>query len=193
MPFSLDLDDPESEVSRAVASRQVVTRRPEQGTAPKLFYIEGDTLSLHPDVRPAADSMMFSEVAAGHHGGNTGATSHAQATWRDAREDEFRVPGQQGLPSGGPVQVGGRQAEHMVQVAWDAQHAIHWHWPIPAYVVTKHIAGGAAVFLALAALAGWLPASSGVVVAVGGVALVALFVTLVLLVYDIDRPERFFK
>ena len=73
-----------------------------------------------------------------------------------------------------------------------AQHAIHWHWPIPAYVVTKHIAGGAAVLLALAALMGWLPASSGLMVAVGGVALVALFVTLVLLVYDLDRPDRFF-
>ena len=33
-------------------------------------------------------------------------------------------------------------AEHMVQVAYNAQHQIPWHWPVPAYLVTKGIASG---------------------------------------------------
>lgn len=184
-----DLDDPESEVAQAVASRQVVTRRPEQGTAPKLFYIDGDHLSLHPDVRPTADSMMFSDVV------DTGAgvpSVEAVGTRRDARGENLRIPGSQGLPVGGPVQIGSRQAEHMVQVAWDAQHDIHWHWPIPAYIVTKHVAGGAAALLSLAAVTQALPLSSLAMVSVGGLALLSLAITLVLLVYDLDRPDRFF-
>jgi hypothetical protein len=33
-------------------------------------------------------------------------------------------------------------AEHMVQVGYNAQHKIPWHWPVPAYLVTKGIGAG---------------------------------------------------
>ena len=43
-----DLDDPSSEIARAVARNKVTVRKPEQGTAPKLFYKGGHDAALHP-------------------------------------------------------------------------------------------------------------------------------------------------
>ncbi len=37
-----DMDDPNSEISRVMATNKVTVRKPEQGTAPKLFYIDGN-------------------------------------------------------------------------------------------------------------------------------------------------------
>jgi formate-dependent nitrite reductase membrane component NrfD len=79
-------------------------------------------------------------------------------------------------------------AEHMVQVSWNQQHQIPWHWPIPAYLVTKHVAGGTFALLGLAALAGRLDGRA--MVGPGAVALAALAITFALLVYDLDRPDR---
>jgi Fe-S-cluster-containing dehydrogenase component len=46
-----DMDDPKSEISKTLAKNNVTVRKPEQGTAPKLFYIDGNELALHPTIR----------------------------------------------------------------------------------------------------------------------------------------------
>ena len=47
-----------------------------------------------------------------------------------------------GAGVGGPIQLGqGRMAEQMVQVGYNAQHKVPWHWPVAAYMVTKISAG----------------------------------------------------
>ncbi|MAE71475.1 MAG: 4Fe-4S ferredoxin [Gemmatimonadetes bacterium] len=43
-----DLEDPSSEIARFVARESVTVRKPEQGTAPQLFYRDGHAASLHP-------------------------------------------------------------------------------------------------------------------------------------------------
>lgn len=43
-----DMNDPMSEISRTLARQDVTVRKPEQGTAPKLFYIEGNDVVMHP-------------------------------------------------------------------------------------------------------------------------------------------------
>ncbi|MBI3454166.1 MAG: 4Fe-4S dicluster domain-containing protein, partial [Candidatus Rokubacteria bacterium] len=43
-----DLDDPASEVARVIAREQVLVRKPEQGTRPKLFYVGADQAALTP-------------------------------------------------------------------------------------------------------------------------------------------------
>ena len=44
-----DLDDPGSRIARIVAREDVTVRKPEKGTRPKLFYVEGDEACLNPD------------------------------------------------------------------------------------------------------------------------------------------------
>jgi Fe-S-cluster-containing dehydrogenase component/formate-dependent nitrite reductase membrane component NrfD len=158
-----DLDDPASEVARAVARRDVSVRRPEQGTAPKLFYVDGHAPSLHPTAAGHGRSFSAAEVRA--------PTAVVEA------------PEAQGLPAGGPI------AAAMIRVSYGAQHDVQWHWPIPAYLITKHLAGGGFFFLAVAALVGRVPAAA---MTWGGLfGLVMTFVTLGLLIYDLDRPDRF--
>ncbi len=44
-----DMDDPATEISRLLATQDVTVRKPEQGTAPKLFYIDGNDCGAAPD------------------------------------------------------------------------------------------------------------------------------------------------
>jgi len=193
-----DLDDPSSEISKVVASHNVTVRKPEQGTAPKLFYIEGNDLSLHPTALPRTpESFMFADVKPLHHEAAdpfAALTSAGSAPALPGPRDDgaVRTPQRQGLNAAGPIAMGGTMARHMVQVGFNAQHEIPWHWPIPMYLVTKHIAGGTFAFLALSVLLPGLPFTAGSVVGWGLLAIVMTLVTLALLVYDLDRPDRFF-
>nr|HRJ43360.1 polysulfide reductase NrfD [Caldilineaceae bacterium] len=90
-----------------------------------------------------------------------------------------------------PIQFGGRMAEQMVQVAYNAQHLIPWHWPVPAYLVTKAIGSGLFMLLALGPGLG-LFALDGLTATVFGLfALLFIAATTGLLVWDLERPERF--
>ncbi|MBI3328960.1 MAG: polysulfide reductase NrfD [Nitrospinae bacterium] len=60
--ISGDLDDPNSEISRLVAQRNVQVRKPEQGTKPKVFYIEADETALDPGATRPPSTYMWSEV-----------------------------------------------------------------------------------------------------------------------------------
>jgi Fe-S-cluster-containing dehydrogenase component/formate-dependent nitrite reductase membrane component NrfD len=189
-----DLDDPMSEIARLVQSAKTTVRKPEQGTAPKVLYIEGDDVVLHPTVfaEGPRHGMMFSDVIA-----EPGMLASAPA----ARElgplsmapsgAKIRPPGRQGLPLRGPIRTGGRRAEHMVQLAWNAQHVLPWHWPVPAYLVTKSIGTGIFLVLALGWGLGLFAFDPGTMLAGGLMALVFTLVTTALLVYDLERPERF--
>ncbi|MEZ4320477.1 MAG: 4Fe-4S dicluster domain-containing protein [Myxococcota bacterium] len=185
-----DLDDPQSEISRVVAKHNVTVRKPEQGTSPKLFYIEGADVTLHPTaVERAPTSFMFADVLALH----PGEAPHPHLpTHALPPQGPTRAPQEQGLNEGGPIAIGGNMAGHMVQVGFNAQHTIPWHWPIPAYLVTKHIAGGTFLWMALSVWAGALEFSVGTFVGAGALAIAMTLVTLGLLVYDLDRPDRFF-
>jgi Fe-S-cluster-containing dehydrogenase component/formate-dependent nitrite reductase membrane component NrfD len=170
-----DLDDPESEIARALAAQPSQVRKPEQNTIPNLFYFEGQQVSLNPALLGGvAADMVFSDV-------------------RDPHTGHVEPPYQQAGPSG-PIQVDqGTMAEHMVQVAWNAQHAVPWHWPVPAYLVTKGIASGIFCLLSAAILGELAPVPHSVMTWAGGLGVLMLIATTVLLVIDLERPERFLR
>ncbi len=199
-----DINDPASEIGQLLAREQVTVRKPEQGTAPKLFYIHGNEVSLHPTATERApESFMWADVVPLHgdpgsgHGDRGAANGHRpQATkgrrpWRASAAETIRVPQAQGHHWRGPIELGGRLAEHMVQVAYNAQHKVPWHWPVPAYLVTKGI--GAGIFLVLAF--GWLfnlfPHHGPTALVAGFTSLLFIGLTTAFLVVDLDRPERF--
>jgi Fe-S-cluster-containing dehydrogenase component/formate-dependent nitrite reductase membrane component NrfD len=230
-----DMDDPNSEISRMLAVNDVTVRKPEQGTAPKLFYIEGNSISLHPTATERTpETFMWADVIPldgipvnsrsngygsngnGYHGPalqarapsdsqETGVQMSAsptsavspvasQAAGRFAPSGaSIRTPRAQGTPLDGPIQIGGRMAEHMVQVAYNAQHKVPWHWPVPAYLVTKAIGMGAFMLLALGSGLGLMPFDAPLYLAGGFLALLFTGITTALLVYDLERPERFLR
>ncbi|KIG14501.1 Fe-S-cluster-containing hydrogenase components 1 [Enhygromyxa salina] len=184
-----DLDDPMSKIAKLVATSRVSVRKPEQGTAPKVLYIDGDAVALHPTVFAAKPKqLMFADVVT-QQGTASQAAPAPRQTSTAASGAKIRVPAAQGLPAGSPV--GGTRAEQMIQLAYNAQHELPWHWPVPAYLVTKGIGAGIFGFLALGWGLGLFAFDQAAIVWGGLLAILATLATTGLLVMDLERPERF--
>ena len=197
-----DLDDPSSEISKMLAENQVTVRKPEQGTSPKLFYANGEETNLTPTAVPRTPSTFaWADVLPLHEGdGHTSEASSIEPALqlpvvkKSASGTPIRTPQPQGVGQAGPVMIGqGRMAEQMVQVTYNAQHKVPWHWPVPAYLVTKAIATGLFVLLSAGYLLGLLSFDAGLFVAAGLASLVFTVITTALLVFDLERPERFLR
>ena len=204
--ISGDMNDPQSEIAHLLATQKVTVRKPEQGTAPKLFYINGNDVSLHPTATERVpETFMWADALAldkkTRRGGDkeisqprNPSTSSGQAfvTSQHSNGTMLRKPGTQGQPGYGPIQIGqGRMAEQMVQVAYNAQHHVPWHWPVPAYLVTKGIGAGLFMLLAIDTLFGLFAFSRPSRLVAGFVSLLFIGITTGLLVYDLEKPERF--
>ncbi len=200
-----DLNDPDSEISKVLAKERVTVRKPEQGTSPKVFYIDGDDVTMHPTATERSpETYMWADVVERQGSGGSGVQGSAAAVQgsggpgvpapkRTASSGTpLRQPQPQGLPDAGPIQFAqGRRAEHMVQVAYNAQHKIPWHWPVPAYLVTKGISAGVFLLMALAVLANLTTLTLPVASIAAAISVVFAALTTVLLVMDLERPERF--
>jgi hypothetical protein len=66
-----------------------------------------------------------------------------------------------------------------------------WGWEVSAYIWTKAICAGTYVVAVLAMLAGMVPETDGLWIQTLGVGLSFLAITGLLLIIDLDRPERF--
>jgi len=192
-----DLDDPDSEIARTLAANKVTVRRPEQGTAPKLYYIGGADAALHPTATERTPTTFaWSDVIPLHGGDGHAGRPPAKPTAKKTSKSgtPIRTPGTQGLPAAGPIMIGeGRMAEQMVQVTWNAQHRIPWHWPVPAYLVTKGIATGIFMLLGLGWLLGAFPYSQAAFLGGGLLTILFTLITTALLVYDLEHPARFLR
>jgi Fe-S-cluster-containing dehydrogenase component len=182
-----DLDDPGSEIRQLLAREPVSVRKPEQGTRPKLFYIDADEVMLTPTAPPPSVTFFWSDVA----------TDQARALAESCGPTPGKVsavgPGRPAQGAvGGPLQFGGRVAEHMVQTAYNAQHRLPWHWPVPAYLVTKSVGSGAFMLLALAVGLNLGAVGGAFAAAALGIALAFIGLTTLLLVLDLEKPRMFF-
>jgi len=191
-----DMDDPASEISQTLATAQATVRKPEQGTGPKLFYINGNDWSLHPTASPASESYMWADKITKQ---NTAIyqdeIQHSQAMSLPVLQSNtgtpIRPPRQQGRPLNGPIQIGGRVAGQMVQTAYNAQHNINWHWELPTYLVTKSIAGGLFMLLSLGAMFDLFTFDTPTFLVAGLTAMVFMLLTVILLIKDLSQPKRF--
>ncbi len=174
-----DLEDPLSKVSQLVGREKTQVRKPEKNTDPKCFYIGADEAVLNPDVQTYDESGMY--------------------MWSMQREEKHGAKLDHNKPSGLPLSAA-LNAVTGARVAYDVHHDIPWGQYVSAYLWTKSVASGAFLMSALA----WLVRNPGQQFAAGphadwygwvgpAIALVALAVTGLLLVVDLDRPERFWK
>ncbi|MDO8754724.1 MAG: NrfD/PsrC family molybdoenzyme membrane anchor subunit, partial [Anaerolineales bacterium] len=186
-----DLNNPASEIARTLATAQVTVRKPEQGTGPKLFYINGNDWSLHPSAATTHDSYVWADKITEQNVSAYELPVFPSSTKTSKSGTPLRAPQEQGRPLNGPIQIGGRMAEHMVQVAYNAQHKIYWHWELPSYLVTKSIAGGLFMLLSLGAGLGMFAFDSLTFLAAGFTAMVFMLLTTILLIKDLSQPKRF--
>ncbi len=186
-----DLNDPASEISRTLSTAQVTVRKPEQGTGPKLFYINGNDWSLHPSATQTHDSYMWADKVTEQNVSAYERGSIALPVLNSKSGTPIRTPQTQGQPMNGPIQIGGRVAEHMVQTAYNAQHKINWHWELPTYLVTKSIAGGLFMLLSLGSMFNIFNFDSLTFLAAGFTAMIFMLLTTILLIKDLSQPKRF--
>lgn len=190
-----DMDDPTTEISYMLSQNQVTVRKPEQGTAPKLFYINGNDVAMHPTATSRTpETFMWAEVLPLHPSQN-GQGAHAPAATTSGKTSlsgtPLRAPQPQGTPWEGPIQMGGKMAEHMVQVAYNAQHKVPWHWPVPAYLVTKGIGAGIFMLMSFGFIFDLFPQDGLLNLVAGFLSLLFIGITTGLLVFDLEKPERF--
>ena len=186
-----DLNDHASEISRKLSTAQATVRKPEQGTGPKLFYINGNDWSLHPSAAPAGESYVWADKITEQNTSPYELPVFPSSTRTSKSGTPLRTPQEQGRPLNGPIQIGGRVAEQMVQTAYNAQHKIQWHWELPSYLVTKSIAGGMFMLLSLGAGLGMFAFDLFTFLAAGFTAMVFMLITTILLIKDLSQPKRF--
>jgi formate-dependent nitrite reductase membrane component NrfD len=142
-----------------------------------------------------ADRLATGGFPISHSNGHANGTDRSSAKAASATSlsgAQLRAPQPQGHAWNGPIQIGkGRMAEQMVQVAYNAQHYVPWHWPVPAYLVTKGIGAGIFMMLSLVWGLNILP-FDGLTAVVGGfLSLLFIVITTGLLVWDLEKPEMF--
>jgi Fe-S-cluster-containing dehydrogenase component/formate-dependent nitrite reductase membrane component NrfD len=186
-----DLNDPASEISRKLSTAQATVRKPEQGTGPKLFYINGNDWSLHPTAARTSESYVWADKITEQNMSTYELPVFPPSTKTSKSGTPLRTPHEQGRPMNGPIQIGGRVAEHMVQTSYNAQHKVQWHWELPSYIVTKNIAGGLYMLLSLSAGLGIFAFDSLTFLAAGFTAMVFMLITTILLIKDLSQPKRF--
>ena len=69
-----DLDEPGARIVQLLGREPTQVRKPEKGTRPKVFYIDGDAAALVPSAAPPASDYMWSSAAAAGDVGPAGRT-----------------------------------------------------------------------------------------------------------------------
>ncbi len=210
-----DLDDPNSEISLLRSQHEVTVRKPEKGTLPALFYIDGDMASLNPTATAVSnDSVWGSQVrGVGHyakflqgHQSKAAATSHHFPIVSKANSNVKIIDSLEKFLALGDDQTGVlnpeatvKSAQQSQQVAseiarrtYDApQKGVLWGWHVAAYIWTKAIATGAVIVPLTASLFGI--GDTLLKLKLIGVVCGLLFLaaTGALLAADLDQPKRF--
>ena len=194
-----DLEDPTSKIAQMVGREKTQVRKPEKNTDPKCFYIGADEAVLNPDVQSHDESGMY--------------------MWSHQRADEHGVHMDNNTTSiaSGASGISLASALNTVtgaKVAYDVSHNAPWGKEVSMYLWTKSISAGAIIigwlawFLRDQEMIPSLKTTSSIFLNLGPIglplegtqvldwlspltALIFLGLTGILLVMDLDRPERF--
>ena len=158
-----DLDRSESPIAQLVHEQTVLVRKPEAGTQPKLYYVEGEPSALVPTAARHEAFYLWSQRNESLHGGGAA------------------------YPPDSPF------VQPDVLAAYDVSHERPWGWRVPAYLWLKSIGSAPLLLPALAGAFGWIPASRVRDEILTLVALAFTAATTLMLVTDLTRPERFYR
>jgi Fe-S-cluster-containing dehydrogenase component/formate-dependent nitrite reductase membrane component NrfD len=160
--LSGDLDDPSSAISRKIAMDKVSVRKPEKGTKPKLFYVGVEGDLLNPTMMEPQASHFWADKTPG--------------------EDLYALKND---TSQRPIPGAAREV-------YDVPHATPWGKKIAFYLWTKSIAAGVLLLSALMLNMGFEQDSLVLNFFSPVLSLIFLAATMLLLVFDLKRPDRFF-
>jgi Fe-S-cluster-containing dehydrogenase component/formate-dependent nitrite reductase membrane component NrfD len=158
-----DLDDPISEIAQLQSRETVRVRKPEQGTKPKLYYIDADEAAIVPTAARHDVFYMWSERNQKVHGG------------------------------GAAYLVDSPFLQKNALAAYDVAHERPWGWQVPLYLWTKSIGSGVLALPAMAAALGWFQPDRWRDIVLSTIALIFTAITALALVADLTRKDRFLR
>lgn len=192
--ISGDMNDPDTEIAQLLAREQVSVRKAAKGTVPNLYYIDGDEASLNPMATEKGGDYFWSAQTrgVGHYAKFTEKLAFSEgdlvlaAMEKNGQHTTAGQVAQNGAAKSIDILMG------KTQRVYDApDKGVLWGWEVSAYVLTKAISAGAFLLPAIALLTGLAEVSYQTWMAGLVLGLVFLLATGLLLVKDLDRPDRF--
>ncbi|PHQ57146.1 MAG: 4Fe-4S ferredoxin [Lutibacter sp.] len=188
-----DMENPTTEISQLLALQQVKVRKPEKGTNPNLFYIDGDDASLNPEASDKSGPSLWSSQArgVGHYAKAAEKMMHTNGDvdLLQVTIDNDIQAAYQRKETDNPnyIDVLTGKARRVYDTP---DKGILWGWEVSAYVFTKAIAAGAFLIPFIAIVLGYEVTSTAKLWS-AGLSLIFLALTGLFLVMDLDRPDRF--
>ena len=188
-----DMENPTTEISQLLARQAVKVRKPEKGTNPNLFYIDGDDSSLVPEQTDKSGPGLWNSQArgVGHYAKAAEKMLHTNddVDLLQMTIDNEMQAAYQKKETENPnyIDVLNGTARRVYDTP---DKGILWGWEVSAYVFTKAIAAGAFLIPFIAFLFG-VEISSTIAIWSSGISLGFLALTGLFLVMDLDRPDRF--
>ncbi|MBT8259538.1 MAG: polysulfide reductase NrfD [Bacteroidia bacterium] len=188
-----DMDNPQTEISQLLARQQVKVRKPEKGTKPNLFYIDGDEASLNPQATDPSGPGLWNSQSRG-----VGHFAKAAEKMMHTNDDVDLLQ----MSIDNELQAAYQKKENenpnyidvlngKARRVYDTpDKGILWGWEVSAYVLTKAISAGAFLIPFIAMMLGY-EISDNAKIWSAGISLVFLALTGLFLVMDLDRPDRF--
>jgi Fe-S-cluster-containing dehydrogenase component/formate-dependent nitrite reductase membrane component NrfD len=177
-----DLDDPSTKIAQMVATEKLSQRAVEQGTKPNLWYKGAHEASLDPlETVDPGDGGIWQDPAASWLAVDLTPSTKGSG-----------YPNSEPNPNAAPgPKVVHEHRDAPARVVYNSRHPMPWGWRVSSYFLTKGIAAGLAIVMALALLSDAAIDSRWALWGVPLVAGVLLAVTGGLLVWDLKRPDRF--
>jgi Fe-S-cluster-containing dehydrogenase component len=192
-----DLDDADSRISQLVASQNTTVRKPESGAIPNVYYIETSEEMLDPAATDVTGIGMWTDQAfgVGHFAKYAESRLDAADTSSMIVQLALEKKARQAAPRDQAIIRD--VMERLVDESWakrsydQPSKGVLWGWEVSAYIWTKAIAAGTYLVATLLMLAGLVEMTDGLWWATLGIGIGFLAITGLLLVIDLDRPERF--
>jgi len=192
--ISGDMENPDSEINELLSREQVSVRKAEKGTAPNLFYIDGDEASLNAGSTERTGEYFWSSqsLGVGHY-----AKAAEKLAFSNGDVVASLMEASEQSATAGEVATNGsaRSIDILMgkprRIYDSPDKGILWGWEVSGYVLTKAISAGLFLLPFLAGLFGWAEISTPASWWGLGGALFFLMATGLLLIKDLDRPDRF--
>jgi hypothetical protein len=193
-----DLDDPNSSISGYLRDHETTVRKPESGARPNVFYVETSEEMLDPHATERSGEYLWTDQAAGvghfakYADSRLGAADTNSMIVQLALEKKARAanPRDRAIIRDVMERLDD-QAERPKRSYDQPSKGVLWGWEVSAYIITKAVASGTYLIAMLAMFAGLLEMTEQLwwQLVIGCTFFLGL--TGLLLVKDLDRPERF--
>ncbi|MEK6781797.1 MAG: 4Fe-4S dicluster domain-containing protein [Bacteroidota bacterium] len=189
--ISGDMNNPDSEIAQLLAREQVTVRKPEKGTQPNVYYINGDEASLTPSATERTDQYLWSsqKSGVGHYAKFTEKLTEGKNVDDLLSQLDSKAISYAGAPKKSVEVL--MEAAKARRVYDTPDKGILWGWEVSAYILTKAISAGVILIPFIGMIANGTELNHEWKYAIGALSLVFLLATGVLLVKDLDQPSRF--